>query len=86
MNWPSFDLLPNVVRGVKWGTAISPQPLATQFPNSPSDAIDLLDKIMQLDPKNRLSAASCLEHPYFLNDPQMVKEKDLPIPGLNVTI
>ena len=33
------------------------------------DAIDLLDKLLVLNPKNRLTAAEALAHPYFTNSP-----------------
>ncbi len=35
------------------------------FPNASSQAVDLLEKMLQLDPDKRLDAAQALEHPYL---------------------
>jgi len=35
------------------------------FPGATSEAIDVLGKMLALDPSERLSCAQCLEHPYF---------------------
>ena len=37
------------------------------------------DKLLQFNPKNRLTATQALEHPYFHNDPLPCEPKDLPI-------
>lgn len=34
-----------------------------------NDGIDLLDKMLQLDPNQRPTAQEALNHPYFTNDP-----------------
>ena len=85
-NWPSHDLLPNVVRGVKWGGGLSvkPPPLLTLFPAAPQHAVDLLEKLMYLDPSKRLTAEIALKHPYFQSEPGMGRTEDLPIPGVKL--
>lgn len=35
------------------------------FPNSNHLALDLLDKMLNYDPENRLDALQCIQHPYF---------------------
>ena len=39
--------------------------LEQKIPSAPSDAIDLLSKLFLYDPKKRLSALQCLQHPFF---------------------
>ncbi|CAM9242451.1 unnamed protein product [Ascophyllum nodosum] len=41
-------------------------------------AVDLVDKLLTLDPSKRLSAGKALEHPYFWHDPQVVAPSELP--------
>jgi cyclin-dependent kinase 7 len=83
-NWPTYDLLPLVARGVKWSGSAPPSPWEAQFEGCGDDALDLLKKIMPLDPQLRLSADECLLHPYFSNEPFMAKRQDLPIPGVKI--
>lgn len=45
------------------GCLCSPAPCLALFP--PSAAVDLLDKMLQLDVEKRLTATEALAHPYF---------------------
>lgn len=69
-NWPGIQNVPLFVR---WNPTM-PQPLEKVFPQASSDAIDLLKRMMKLDPGQRPTAAEALEHPYFT--------KNLPVPTL----
>jgi mitogen-activated protein kinase 1/3 len=44
--------------------------LRDKYPNH--KALDLINKCLEFDPKNRLTSAQCLAHPYFegLHDPE----------------
>lgn len=42
-----------------------PTALSQLIPNASPQAIDLMEKMMTFDPHKRLTAAQCLNHPYF---------------------
>jgi cyclin-dependent kinase 12/13 len=48
------------------------------YPNFDEQAIDLLDKLLQLNPANRLTASEALAHPYFHSDPLPCSPQELP--------
>lgn len=43
-----------------------PQNMALVVPELSPEGIDLLQKMLALNPSKRLSAEECLDHPYFL--------------------
>ncbi|KAK3249619.1 hypothetical protein CYMTET_40962 [Cymbomonas tetramitiformis] len=52
--------------------------LNEQFKNLPGDALELIDKLLTLDPKNRLTAEQALLHDYFVNEPRPCEPGVLP--------
>lgn len=48
--------------------------LKSKFPNSPEDALDLLDKILQFNPRKRINVNECLNHSFFKEIRNSAKE------------
>jgi serine/threonine protein kinase len=52
-------------------------PIASLLPPStPQLAIDLLEKMLEFDPHQRITAAACLRHPYFAGLANEANEQD----------
>ena len=52
--------------------------LKTETQNKfPEDLYDLIDKLLLINPNNRLSVKEALHHPFFTSDPQMVSPEQL---------
>eukprot|EP00304_Pavlova_gyrans_P012039 CAMPEP_0206048578 /NCGR_PEP_ID=MMETSP1466-20131121/24469_1 /ASSEMBLY_ACC=CAM_ASM_001126 /TAXON_ID=44452 /ORGANISM="Pavlova gyrans, Strain CCMP608" /LENGTH=410 /DNA_ID=CAMNT_0053423641 /DNA_START=123 /DNA_END=1351 /DNA_ORIENTATION=- len=80
-NWPAASNLP------KFGALITqarkpqyPRRLKEQLqPRVPDKlALDLLDKLLSLDPETRISAEKALDHDYFWTEPMPAKPEELP--------
>lgn len=59
--------------------------LHTIIPNMPDDALDLMEKLMTINPNKRLTVQEALEHPYLsqfhndANEPVCKKKIEIPI-------
>jgi serine/threonine protein kinase len=49
------------------------------FQNIKPQAIDLLEKLLQLNPNKRPTAVEALQHPYFAEEPAACEPNELPI-------
>ncbi|GMH42011.1 hypothetical protein BSKO_09930 [Bryopsis sp. KO-2023] len=74
--WPDHIHLPHYVEY----KATPPIPLNQIFRKASTDALDLLSKMMKLNPNQRPTAKEALEHAYFKNDPKPTKPSSLPRP------
>jgi len=69
--WPTITELPDY----KGDFPVYPaQKLSSVVPGLDEDGYDLLSKMLQYDPNQRVTAAKALSHPYFTNS--KVQEKD----------
>lgn len=55
-------------------------PIRSLFPTATEDALDLLSRMFQFDPKCRISAQQALEHRYFVLEPAPTRPELLPRP------
>ena len=51
-------------------------PLNQQFPSAPPECVDLLSKMLQINPRKRITVQEALEHPFMA---QLHSEEDEPI-------
>jgi len=70
-SWPTFRKLPNA-RSLKIPKSnLPPQSkIRTKFPLLTSLGVDLMSRLLMLDPAQRITAEEVLKHPYFKEDPR----------------
>lgn len=58
-----------------------PSNLGVEFPTASSDAVDLLSRMLVLDPNEHISAEEALEHPYLaeLHDVSWEPTAEIPV-------
>lgn len=72
-NWPNAKQL----QRYKLFTGGSAFTIKKKFGNFGDDVVDLLEKMLMLDPNKRISAKDALNHPYFSNDPKPSSSEDI---------
>jgi len=75
-NWPDCIKLP-------WYKTFKPQKiykrcLGETFKNFPIEALNLIDKLLTLDPKKRINASEALDSEYFWSAPMPCEPKNIP--------
>ncbi|KAF4616536.1 hypothetical protein D9613_008715 [Agrocybe pediades] len=78
LNWPYFDQLPGC-EGVR-RFANHPRRLKTHYDSIgiPPETVDLLDKLLIINPSERITASQALDHDYFWTDPLPADPKTMP--------
>jgi cyclin-dependent kinase 7 len=77
-DWPEMTQLPDYVP-VALGTA--GPPLQSIFSAASDDALDLLARMLALNPSRRITARDALQHSYFTSHPPLTPSAQLPRPG-----
>ncbi|KAI0634816.1 kinase-like domain-containing protein [Trametes polyzona] len=75
-SWPEFESLPGC-EGVK-SFHYQPRRLRQTYESIGPETVDLLDKLLVCNPRERLTAAQALDHDYFWTDPLPADPKSLP--------
>ncbi|CDO77957.1 hypothetical protein BN946_scf184971.g7 [Trametes cinnabarina] len=75
-SWPEYDSLPGC-EGVK-SFAYQPRRLRQTYESIGPETVDLLDKLLVCNPRERLTASQALDHDYFWTDPLPADPKTLP--------
>jgi len=73
-NWPYFDLLPGC-DGKIIRFEHQPRRLKQTYESVGPETVDLLDQLLMINPKERITAAAALEHEYFWTDPMPADPK-----------
>jgi serine/threonine protein kinase len=60
---------------------VEPKKLTDVFVSWSEELIDLLGKMLTLNPVNRITAAEALEHPFFVTDPLACDPSEIPLPN-----
>ncbi|KAI5117879.1 hypothetical protein M0805_002271 [Coniferiporia weirii] len=75
-NWPDYDTLP----GCEGQIRFRPQErrIKTVYESLGKETCALLDRLLALDPRERITASEALDHEYFWSDPLPADPKSLP--------
>ena len=73
-NWPYFDLLPGC-DGKIIRFEHQPRRLRHTYESVGPETVDLLDQLLKINPKERVTASAALEHEYFWTDPMPADPK-----------
>ncbi|CAK4034559.1 Serine threonine- kinase crk1 [Lecanosticta acicola] len=80
-NWPGVSKLPEYVKSSTQYAVKSKDYWRETFRTSGETGVDLMMKMLLLDPRKRLTAQGILEHEYWTSEPRPTPLKDLPRKG-----
>jgi cyclin-dependent kinase 8/11 len=85
--WPGVDALPDFPRIQKDRNYPRQSVLRSHFRDLKENhpALNLLTKMLEMNPADRISAADALKHPYFCTDQPLPGDNAIDIPGPTVT-
>ncbi|KAJ3508694.1 hypothetical protein NLJ89_g5613 [Agrocybe chaxingu] len=75
-NWPYHDQLPGCEGVIRFKSHT--RRLKETYDSVGPETVDLLDQLLIINPKERITAAQALEHDYFWTDPLPADPKSLP--------
>ncbi|KIJ51719.1 hypothetical protein M422DRAFT_157682, partial [Sphaerobolus stellatus SS14] len=72
-NWPEYDELPGLEGVRRWKRY--ERKIRERFINMGPETVDLLEKLLTLDPSRRITAENALDHNWFWSDPMPADPK-----------
>ena len=80
-NWPGVSSLPGYAVPDNKTPVPNRMFWESMFGSAGKEGVDLLSEMLALDPRKRISAKGCLEHPWFRVDPKPTRPDRLPRKG-----
>jgi cyclin-dependent kinase 12/13 len=84
---PSKEIWPSAMKLSGWAEVESKKPykrvLREKFQKHSKEAVDLLDKLLELDPSKRITAEQALEHNWFWTEDRAKNPENLPLHTCN---
>lgn len=80
-NWPDVDKQPwwHIFKPQKQIHRCLAETLRSMNPTIPKEALDLVDRLLTLDPKRRATATEALDNEYFWTPPEPAKASQMPV-------
>lgn len=80
-NWPGVTKLPQYVQPSNMVPVRGADHYMSVFGTAGAEGVDLLMKMVTLDPRNRITAREVLQHSWWRTDPKPTKKENLPRKG-----